>query len=171
MAIEQEQAHRKLQRGRDVIVALCADVEDDFWCWRPATGKWSLLEVINHLADEERDDFRKRIDLLLHHAGTAWPPIDPQGWVEQRHYNEQDPRESLSRFTEERQRSLQWLAALGPVDWQATYAHASGPLRAGDLLLSWTIHDDLHARQILRLHHDHALRLAAPFSAAYAGPW
>ena len=171
MAIVLEQARRKLQRGRDVLVALCAEVDAAAWRWRPSPGKWSLLEVINHLADEERDDFRKRIDLLLHYPGETWPPIDPQGWVEQRHYNNQDPQASLLRFTDERQQSLQWLATLESPDWQATYQHASGPLRAGDLLLSWMIHDDLHARQMLRLHHDRAIATASPFSAAYAGPW
>jgi uncharacterized damage-inducible protein DinB len=171
MSINPAQAQRRLLRGRDIIVALCADLEDADWRWRPAPGKWSLLEVVNHLADEERDDFRKRLDLLLHHAGTTWPPIDPQSWVEQRHYNDQDPQESLQRFRQERDDSLLWLGNLGAVDWLATYDHPSGPMRAGDLLLSWMIHDDLHARQMMRLHHDRCLATAAPFSAAYAGPW
>jgi len=171
MAIELEEVRSKLMQGRDVIVALCSHLEADTWRWRPAAGKWSLLEVVNHLADEEKDDFRKRIDLLLHHPGTAWPGIDPEGWCVERKYNDQDPQESLQRFVEERAASLEWLGQLGNVDWDATYQHQSGPLRAGDLLLSWMVHDDLHGRQMLRLQHERALRMATPYSAAYAGSW
>jgi hypothetical protein len=77
----------------------------------------------------------------------------------------------LQRFVRERAASLIWLAALGDVDWDAAYQHASGPLRAGDLLFSWMVHDDLHGRQMLRIHHERALGLGAPYSAAYAGSW
>ena len=34
--------------------------------WKPTPNDWSILEVINHLYDEEREDFRVRIDYTLH---------------------------------------------------------------------------------------------------------
>jgi len=171
MSIDTSLVCSKLQQGRETIVALCSHIDDDAWRWRPAVGKWSLLEVINHLADEEKDDFRKRIDLLVHQPGAPWPAIDPEGWSVSRKYNEQDPAASLQRFVQERAASLEWLAQLRSVDWDATYAHQSGPLRAGDLLLSWMVHDDLHGRQMLRIQHERALHMAVPYSAAYAGAW
>jgi hypothetical protein len=171
MSIDLSRVCLKLQQGCDVIVALCNHLDDDAWRWQPAAGKWSQLEVVNHLADEEKDDFRRRIDLLVHQPGTEWPRIDPEGWCTERRYNDADPQESLQRFVRERAASLIWLAALGDVDWDAAYQHASGPLRAGDLLLSWMVHDDLHGRQMLRIHHERALGLGAPYSAAYAGSW
>jgi hypothetical protein len=86
-------------------------------------------------------------------------------------YRELDPGESLERFTRERAASLAWLDSLNEVDWDATYAHQSGPLRAGDLLVSWLAHDDLHARQMLHIHHRRSLAIGAPYSAGYAGAW
>ena len=87
MSIDTSLVCSKLQQGRETIVALCSHIDDDAWRWRPAVGKWSLLEVINHLADEEKDDFRKRIDLLVHQPGAPWPAIDPEGWSVSRKYN------------------------------------------------------------------------------------
>ena len=49
--------------------------------WRPAPDEWSILEVLSHLVDEEREDFRQRLDYTLHRPGEAWPATDPPGWV------------------------------------------------------------------------------------------
>jgi len=49
--------------------------------WKPQPEKWSILEIVNHLYDEEKEDFRKRIDLTRHYQDREWPGIDPEGWV------------------------------------------------------------------------------------------
>ena len=46
--------------------------------WKPAEDEWSILEVVNHLAEEETDDFRVRLGQLLEDPRKAWPPIDPE---------------------------------------------------------------------------------------------
>ncbi|MFN2533297.1 MAG: DinB family protein, partial [Pyrinomonadaceae bacterium] len=56
--------------------------------WKPAPDKWSILEVVNHLYDEEREDFRQRLHLVLTDAALNWPPIAPQQWVTARAYSE-----------------------------------------------------------------------------------
>ena len=58
--------------------------------WKPDEASWSILEVLCHLYDEEREDFRVKLDLILHRPDTPWPPIDPAGWVTTRAYNERD---------------------------------------------------------------------------------
>lgn len=83
---------RRLIESLDVnlskITALYHGVTQADACWRPAPEKWSLLEIMAHLYDEEREDFRARLDLLLHDPGQLGPGIDPQGWVKDRKYNE-----------------------------------------------------------------------------------
>jgi len=56
--------------------------------WKPDETSWSILEVVGHLYDEERLDFRVRLDFTLHRPGEPWPSINPQGWVEEHLYNE-----------------------------------------------------------------------------------
>jgi hypothetical protein len=38
------------------------------------------------------------VDLTLRTPGSAWPPIDPEGWASERRYNEGRLPESLDRF-------------------------------------------------------------------------
>ena len=162
----------RLRRNRSMFEHLLGDVEDGHALVRPEPGKWNLLEVVNHLLDEERLDFRARIDLLVRRPGEPWPPIDPEGWVVAHGYAERDYAESVSAFLGERDQSLAWLTALEEPDWSGSYAHAQfGDLRAGDLLASWLVHDYLHLRQIARIQASIVADLVPGFSPAYAGPW
>jgi hypothetical protein len=167
-----EYAVDAFSRNDEIIRNLVVDVSDDQGRWRPSPEQWSIVEVINHLHDEEREDFRGRLDLLLHHPGEPWPLGDPEAWCVERGYNTRELRESVHRFSKERQQSIAWLGRLKDVDWDAAYEHERfGRIRAGDLLLSWLAHDFLHIRQLARLHLQYAQQLSAPFSSAYAGDW
>ena len=140
--------------------------------WRSTPTDWSALEVINHLADEEREDFRLRLDIALHRPGSTLPPNDPADWPVTRAYNERDPGESLTRFLDERQRSLAWLRALRDPHWHNACPRSSGGnLRAGDLLVAWVAHDLLHLRQLIELHYRYLAEHAEGFEVAYAGDW
>jgi hypothetical protein len=158
---------RSLLEGLDRRGAL-----GDLVRWSPTPGKWSLLLVVNHLADEERDDFKVRLDHTLHRPGVAWPGIDPEGWVTSRDYAAQDFDESLGRFLEERERSLSWLEGLDSPDWSATYEHpVIGTLSAGDLMAAWVDHDHQHMRQVLGLLHGSLCADVKPYDTSYAGEW
>jgi len=142
--------------------------------WRPAPEAWSALEVLNHLADEERDDFRARLRHLHTGSTEPWPTIDPAGWVFSRAYNARELGLSLDRFIGEREESLAWLgkATAAGINWDRcyTYPPLSG-LRAGDLLAAWAAHDLLHLRQLVELKWAYSQAQARDYSAAYAGDW
>ncbi len=140
--------------------------------WQPTPTDWSVLEMINHLADEECEDFRLRLDAALHRPGTAVPSNDSAAWLVARAYNERDPAASLARFLEERQRSLVWLRALTAPDWSnAIPRNSGGVLRAGDLLAAWAAHDVLHLRQLVEVQYHFLAAQAQPFSVGFAGDW
>jgi uncharacterized damage-inducible protein DinB len=154
-----------------VFENLARGVELEQARWQPAPEKWSILEVVNHLYDEERDDFRARLDLLLHQPEQQWPPIDPQTWAMERKYNERELDESLARFLEERRKSIAWLKGLREPRLENAYERPQGIIRAGDLLASWLAHDFLHIRQLARLHWQYLNSTCTPFKTAYAGDW
>lgn len=167
----------RLDRDREAVEALISGVSEAQARWKPEGTKWSLLEVMNHLLDEEREDFRLRLSLLIEKPGEPWPPIDPVGWVTSRSYNTRDLEGSFGEWRAERDRSLGWLRGLGAVDWDRRYglAHLGGyharlaDLRAGDLILAWAAHDLLHLRQIAKTHVLYAGERGRPFSWDYAG--
>ena len=103
------------------VRAVVQDVSDAQARWRPNAASWSILEVINHLFDEEREDFGARLGHILRGRTGTWPDIDPQGWVAERAYNQRDLGESLDNYLAAREDSLAWLRGLSDPDWEATY--------------------------------------------------
>jgi hypothetical protein len=167
---------------------------------RGPTGAWSILEIVNHLADEEVDDFPRRLRLILEDPQQDWPPIDPEGWARERDYQSRDLAQSLERFERQRRESIKWLRSLdsgkaspvareaappvgGPastraaasggdgIDWSQSHTSKFGTMAAGDMLASWLAHDMLHLRQIAKRLHELAEIRAGGYSSAYAGPW
>ncbi|MBZ0292413.1 MAG: DinB family protein [Anaerolineae bacterium] len=139
--------------------------------WKPDAETWSVLEVINHLADEERLDFRVRLDHILYKPGVNPPPIDPQGWVTEHAYNERQLEPSLSSFLQAREDSLAWLRGLDAPDWEAVYTAPWGSSRAGDMFAAWVAHDLLHMRQLVELHYAWTQTAVEPYQVNYAGEW
>ena len=162
----------RLAANRGILKALVADLTSEQFRWRPAPDKWSILEVICHLADEEREDFRVRLDLLLHHPDTPWTGIDPPAWVKSRDYQERELADALEDLMQEREKSLTWLGSLDAPGWESSYEHPRlGSLRAGDILTSWVAHDLLHIRQITGLQFGYVAAGSAPYTPDYAGSW
>ena len=153
------------------IQSLVEGVSPEQARWRRAPGSWSVLEVINHLDDEEREDFRVRLDIILHDPDRPWPPIDPAGWVAERGYNQRELGESLGRFLRAREDSLRWLGRLTSPNWEAEVIAPFGQITAGDLFASWVAHDVLHMRQLVGLHWAYTDLLVNPYAVDYAGPW
>ena len=162
----------RLDENAEVIAGMARNLPAEQVSWKPKPEKWSILEVLAHLLDEEREDFRARIDSVLHRPDENWSPIDPQGWVEKRDYASRDLGETLRDFLSEREHSVTWLHSLEKPNWEGAYQHPTlGQLRAGDLLASWMAHDFLHIRQLTRLHWQFHCRMMAPYEMSYAGEW
>ena len=150
---------------------LFSDFREEDVRWKPAPEKWCLLEVLCHLVDEEREDFRARVRHVLFTPNDKLPPIDPQGWVHERKYISRDFTDMLDLFYAERQASVAWLHSLDNPSWTNLYIHQTlGPLSADLFLANWLAHDYLHFRQILSLKHG-LLRLKSGQDLSYAGAW
>jgi hypothetical protein len=69
------------------IRALADGVSEEQARWKPDQKSWSILEVVNHLLDEEHEDFRAFLDIALHRPDEPRPKIAPEAWVTERRYN------------------------------------------------------------------------------------
>ncbi|GAB4542807.1 MAG: DinB family protein [Anaerolineae bacterium] len=161
----------QMARNAQAIRTFVQGITDHEARWKPDADSWSMLEVINHLANEEREDFRARVDLTLHRPGEAWTGIDPEGWVTERGYNQRDLEQSLARFLSAREESLDWLRGLAQPEWEREREASFGRIRAGDLLASWVAHDLLHLRQLVELRWAYWVAQAEPYEVGYAGVW
>lgn len=139
--------------------------------WKENPGKWSLLEIICHLYDEEREDFRQRTQLLLEDPTQALPKFDPLEWVTSRNYATQDYQDKLIHFLLERQRSVNWLRSLENPAWTNAIEHPMyGAMSAYTYLANWLAHDHLHIRQITRVKYNYLKEISSQ-DLDYAGKW
>ncbi len=162
----------ELAHGEVILPTLVQGISQVAAQLKPDLKTRSILEVMCHLYDEEREDFRLRLDLMLHRPADPWPPIRPEEWVTERAYNEQDLATVVRRFVEERQNSLIWLKRLENPDWEITVETPWGRvMKAGDMLASWVAHDNLHMRQLVELRRWRIEQITMPYNVAYAGDW
>lgn len=162
---------QELSRNKEVFSRLLAGTNKEMYVWKYQPDKWCLLEIICHLHDEEREDFRARTKHILETPYLALPSIDPQGWVSERRYIDQSYDEVLSKFLEERKVSVQWLQSLQNPDWNITYQHPKfGPMSAKMMLSNWLAHDYIHIRQVVRVKY-YYLKYISGEELSYAGTW
>lgn len=139
----------KLEANKNVFHSLFQSISKEEILWRPDNGKWCLLEIICHLYDEEREDFRARLKHMLENPEAPMAKIDPAGWVEERGYIRKDFQQMLSMFIEEREHSITWLKSLSSPSWKNIHIHPKfGTFTTEMFLSNWLAHDYLHFRQI-----------------------
>jgi len=161
----------RLAANRAVFEAMLRGVPEDLLRWRPRADHWCLLEIVCHLYDEEREDFRGRVRCVLEDPAKELPKIDPQGWVSSRKYMEEDYEAKLDAFLREREASIHWLEGLRAPKWENVYEHPKvGPMSARFLLANWLAHDYLHIRQITKVKYLYVQQESGE-KVDYAGAW
>ena len=179
--------YQELQNSTEMIRALLAGVEPEAARLKPSAESWSILEVVCHLYDEEREDFREHLDFILstststrsvrrlkadfHRQKEEWHVIDTEGWVTGRKYNEQNFAEMQEKFFVEREKSLAWLKGLQNPDWAKTYTTPYRTMSAGEMFACWVAHDNLHIRQLVELRRMRLENITKPYNLEYAGDW
>lgn len=162
---------KELSRNRSVFHAMLAGTPRDEFVWKPAADKWSLIEVLSHLVDEERGDFRARVSHSLQSLNEPLPPIDPVGWVRSRKYLDQNFDQKLEELMEERRRSIKWLNQLESPVWENFIEHpALGKMTAKGFLANWLAHDQIHIRQIVKIKRAY-FAFMSDEDLTYAGNW
>lgn len=166
-----ELAISQLQSQSKAILSLAEGLSIEQARWKPQSQDWSVLEVLNHLADEERLDFRRHLNHILFTPDDSWPEIAPQAWVTEKKYNQRRLDQTLNDFKFERENSLSWLSGLNNPNWDVVIQLPWGKISAGDMLASWLAHDLLHIRQLVELRYQLTLAKSLPYKVAYAGKW
>lgn len=162
---------QELSRNGDVFKQLLTDIRKEEYLWKSDAERWCLLEIVCHLYDEEREDFRARTKHVLDTPKAPLPSINPPVWVQERHYIKQNFDDVLNRFLEERKQSVLWLQSLESPQWNNAFDHPKfGEMSAKMFLSNWLAHDYLHIRQILKLKFDY-LKAQTEETLTYAGEW
>jgi hypothetical protein len=115
---------------------------------RPAPDKWSVTEIVTHLADAELVG-AYRMRLILSTPGTPIAAYDQNVWVETGHYHKRDARKSLEQFRAIREGNLALLQTLTPEQWKHHGMHAErGEETIEHIVRMFAGHDVNHTKQI-----------------------
>lgn len=118
---------------------------------RPAPEKWSVSEIVAHLADGEIvGAFRMR--LILGSPGAHIVAYDQNQWVTSGHYDKRDPRESVEQFRVLREANLALLKSLKPEQWKDYGVHSErGQESIEHIVRMFAGHDINHLLQIEKI--------------------
>ena len=118
---------------------------------RPAPDKWSVSEILAHLADTEIvGSFRMR--LILGAPGTPIVAFDQDAWVTSGHYAKRDPHQALQQFRVLRETNLALLKSLTPEQWKHYGMHSErGQESVEHIVKMFAGHDVNHLQQIQKI--------------------
>jgi hypothetical protein len=74
--------------------------------WKPAADRWSISEVLAHLAEVEVVGFRERIQTMMEKDNPQLEAYDQNAASASGKYSTARARENLKKFCHERDRSL-----------------------------------------------------------------
>jgi hypothetical protein len=118
---------------------------------RPAPGKWSIAEIVAHLADTELVG-GYRIRAILGAPGSQIIGFDQDKWVTALHYEQRNLRKSLEQYRALREANLALLKTLTPEQWKHHGMHNErGPETVETIARLFAGHDLNHFLQIERI--------------------
>ena len=119
--------------------------------WRPEPAKWSIAEILAHLADTEIvASWRMRS--VIGENGITIQPFDQDAWASAFDYQNRDARRSLELFRRLRENNLAMLGELSPATWENYGMHLErGKETIAHLARMFAGHDTNHVLQVERI--------------------
>lgn len=118
---------------------------------RPAPEKWSVAEILAHLADVEIV-IGWRMRFILGNPGTPVQAYDQNAWVIAGHYEKRDPKKSIGLQRTVREANLELLKSLSHEQWKHFGQHAERGQESIEHIVRMVAgHDINHIRQIERI--------------------
>jgi uncharacterized damage-inducible protein DinB len=134
-----------------VLAELLAGASDEQLRTRPGKDKWSIAEILAHLADDEVSS-AWRYRQMVEHNGIELAGFDQNLWARMGDYGSRAPQESLELFRLLRKANLQFLHQLAPEQWECFGIHAErGRITVRELAAHMAGHDANHVEQIRRI--------------------
>ena len=135
----------------DELRGLSVDVSPAALRRPEAPGRWSVGEVLAHLADSELV-WAFRLRMVLGQERPALAGYDQDAWAGRFAYSELEPRASIDRFSFVRDWNLALLGAMPDEDFDRTGMHAErGDESVRHMTQLYAGHDLVHLAQIRRI--------------------
>jgi len=155
-AIDIQPAISLLEKTPHLLETLLGDLPGELLHWKPAPDRWSISEVLAHLAALEQV-YAERALRMVTEDSPALAKYDLAGAAARGEYARGSAGENLAHFKRTRRSTLALLTGLPASAGARTGVHSElGTVTLAHMLNEWANHDLGHLRQIAELFRAHA---------------
>lgn len=138
------------RNGYKKITEAMKSLPFELWDFKPSPEKWSVREILIHLADSEVHAF-VRARKMLSEPGSELMVYDQDKWASALNYAGQDIDMAMILFKTVREANYRLLITLTDQEWTRSAFHPErGKMTLEDWLLTYTSHVDKHIGQMIR---------------------
>jgi len=153
-----------LEKTPFLLETMLRDLPEDLLRWKPTPERWSIAEVIGHLADIELI-YADRTRRIVTEDTPTLQKYDPTQTVVIGDYVRGSATENLAFFTRTRRSTVILLRSIPADSAEREATHSElGTITLHQMLSEWASHDLGHLRQIAELYRARAFH-------PYAGPF
>lgn len=159
-----------LEKTPLVLETLLGELPSTLLQWKPAADRWSISEVLAHLADIEQV-YSQRVHRFIVEDSPALQKYDQARASAAGDYSKGSAAEHLARFTATRRAIVAFLKNVPASAGARTAQHSElGVIALSQMLSEWASRDLGHLRQIAELYRAHAFHPhSGPFQK-YSNP-
>ncbi|MEX2263996.1 MAG: DinB family protein [Bryobacteraceae bacterium] len=144
--------NKQLEATPAILRELLATVTGADTQWKPAPGRFSIAEVLEHLSHVEAHAYRLRIERMISEDNPEMEQYDQNAFYAAGQYSGRDAEDSFDHFEEQREDNLEFLRNLPPGSGSRTGTFPGfGSFTLDQLIYEWACHDLGHIRQISEL--------------------
>jgi len=149
---EAKEGIKKIEGGPASIAAAVRGVSPAALRYKPSPGKWSIVEIVAHLADVELV-YGHRLRQALAEAKPTFAPMDQEAWAANLGYADIPVEDSLEAFGVGRKANVRLLRRVTEADLSKGGFHPElkSVHTVADLIQRMLKHDPNHLGQIERL--------------------
>jgi hypothetical protein len=152
-----EERSQKIETYRTAHALLTAALEKfprGMWQFRPAPDRWTIHEIVIHIADSEANSYI-RCRRFLAEPGSSVLGYDENKWARELHYHEQSTADALELFKWLRHKSYTLIRDISETTWANTIYHPeNGVMTLDDWLDTYARHIPDHIAQMQAVYED-----------------
>ncbi len=145
---ETKELLERFRRGAELIATVLTGAAGSELDFVPAPGKWSVRQIVAHVADSEivgADRFRR----IIAEENPTLIGYDQDAWARNLNYGRRKTSDSLETFRRLRAENWELLKDLPEAAFERKATHSErGPITLLDLLKTYASHPEAHARQL-----------------------
>jgi hypothetical protein len=145
----------RFRRAPEVLAVVLTGVFGDEIDFTPGPGKWSIRQIIAHLADSEMVGAH-RFRQVIAESNPTLVAFDQNAWAQNLDYARRLPKNSLDTFRRVRAENYDLLKALPESTYDRGGTHTErGPVTLRHLLDTYAEHAESHARQVQTIREEY----------------